>query len=456
MAFSQVQTLVGDIAAGSFEFGYGTTGAKFYFVSKTGGDKIYEYDPVTNVETMVVQQSTLTAIKADSSAPATFRQGFRALALLGMGGNLYFTSYDTVIGKAYIWKFTPATSTVSLEFSFSIPTAASPGFGSPILWVPTFLGLIFNYGHAPEGYATYFKPSAGSSFRKASDISGLTGVVDVNGQSSNPDTRYPEPFYTTAAQSGTNYLLRWSGSSWAVIDSSYTGAMSLLYGPNHYWSVYPPHAGPAAKGTWTDDFATFTAVGGSQNVLGGRMLNMPWEVGNDLGSYYRYDSSLNEWVAWCTGPAHQAGVTDPFIMWKTDDGDMYLFYAPSSDDWRVAKLTAGTCLNPPGFDWDSSSSPGKHGLYTSHVDFTNPTVSLLSHVRTINQYGSIPMQRLVQVGLTDESVYLGNALPGTNDMVARLLPPYIGAESDTTDDEDLTDSIDITTGITGVDHTDAI
>lgn len=66
------------------------------------------------------------------------------------------------------------------------------------------------------------------------------------------------------------------------------------------------------------------------------------------------------------------------------------------------------------------------------------------------------MQRLVQVGSSDESVYLGNARPGITDMAARLLPPYIGSDSTTTDDEDLTDSIDATTGITGVDHTNAV
>lgn len=66
------------------------------------------------------------------------------------------------------------------------------------------------------------------------------------------------------------------------------------------------------------------------------------------------------------------------------------------------------------------------------------------------------MQRLVQVGSTDESVYLGNALAGTTDMAARLLPPYTGDESKTTDTEDLTDSIDTTTGITGVDHTNVV
>lgn len=66
------------------------------------------------------------------------------------------------------------------------------------------------------------------------------------------------------------------------------------------------------------------------------------------------------------------------------------------------------------------------------------------------------MQRLVQVGSTDESVYLGNALPGATDMAARLLPPYIGSASETTDEEDLTDSIDTSVGITGVDHTNVI
>ena len=458
MAFVEVQTLVGDLATGTGESGYGTTGDRFYFVSKTGGDKIYEYNPTTNTETMVVDQAALQAIKSNSSAPATFRQGFSALALHGLGGYLYFTSYDTVIGKAYIWRYTPGTAALSVEFEFVIPTAAAPGFGSPILWVLTWRGLVFNYGHDPGGYATYFKPSALSSFREAPVVPEFPTVVDFNGQSSNVDTRFPEPFYTTAFEAGTGHLLFWSGSNWIDVDPAWVGPLTFFYGPSHYWSVYPGPVAPATKGTWTNDFITFTAVVGAQSVLGGKMLNMPWEVGHDgLGSYFRYNVSINEWVAWCTGSAHQPGGNSSFVMWKSDAGAMYLFYAPFAGDWRVAKLADFTCLNPSSYgSWGGGEVPGKHGLHTAQVDFTSPGVSLLEHVRTIFQYGAIPMQRLVQVGQMDESVYLGNAFAGTNDMAARLLPPYIGPESSTTDDEDLTDSIDATSGITGVDHTNAV
>ncbi len=452
MAFFQVQTLVGDVAGGSGEVGYGTTGDKFYFASKTGGDKIYEYDPATNTETMIVQQSTLTAVKANSAAPCTFQGGYRALTPIGLGGFLYFTSYDTVINRAYIWRW--QSGSLVAEFEIALPAGV---FGAPLLWAPTFKGIILSYAQSAGAYATYFKSSASSGFRLAPVISGLAAPIDINGQSTNADTRYPEPFYTTAAKGGTFYLLRWSGSSWFIIDSSYTGALAFVYGPSHYWSVPPSPVAPASKGTWTDDFSTFTAVVGAQSVLGGRSLNMPWEVGQDaIGNYFRYNSTINEWVSWCTGPAHQPGSSDPFIMWKADDGDMYLIYAPGTGDWRVAKLTAGTCLNPPRLGWDTSEGGGLTGLHTASVDFANlRTEHALNQVRELNQFGATPYQRNFQISATDDSIYLGNQIGADNQQVGRLQPPYTGTSSSLDADEDLTDSIS-TDDIHGVDLTDAI
>lgn len=451
MAFAQVQTLVGDVASGVGEVGYGTTGDKFYFVSRTGGNKIYEYDPITNTETMVIQQSTLTAIKPNSDVPCTWAAF--ASTPIGLGGFLYFMSNDTVLDKVYIWRFTPGTAALVVEYEITVPSGGS--FGTPLLWASTFKGIVFTYGHDPGGYATFFKPSVSAGFRQASAISGLGGVVDINGQSNNPDTRYPEPFYTTATQTAVVHLLRWTGSSWLDVDPSYTGDPTILYGPSHYWSIFPGI--PASKGTWTDDFSTFTAVIGAQSILGGRFLNMPWEVGHDaIGNYYRYNSSINEWVSWCTGPVHAPGNADQFIMWKADDGDMYLIYAPFLDDWRVAKLTAGTCLNPPRSGWDTSEGDSLPGLHTASVNFASlSTDQLLSHVRELNQFGATPYQRNFQVSATDASIYLGNQIGADNQQVGRLQPPYIGPSSSLDDDEDLTDSIS-SDDVLGVDLTDAI
>lgn len=451
MAFVQVQTLVGDVAGGSGEYGYGTTGDKFYFVSKTGGDKIYEYDPATNTETMIVQQSTLTAIKTDSSAPCTFQGGNRALTPIGLGGFLYFTSADTVINKTYIWRW--QSGSLVVEFEITLPAGV---FGAPLLWAPTFKGIVLSYAQSAGEYATYFKSSASSSFRLAPAISGLAAPIDINGQSTNADTRYPEPFHTSAAKGGTSYLLRWSGSSWFIIDSSYTGALAFTYGPSHYWSLYPSSIAPASKGTWTDDFSTFTAVAGSQSVLGGRMLNMPWEVGQDaLGNYFRYNSTINEWVSWCTGPAHVPGSNDPFVMWKADDGGMYLIYAPFANDWRVAKLTAGTCMDYGGSNW-AGVGEFESGLHTASVDFANlRTEHALNQVRDLNQFGATPYQRNFQISAIDASIYLGNQIGADNQQVGRLQPPYTGTSSSLDADEDLTDSISAD-DVHGVDLTDAI
>ncbi len=464
MAFVEVKTLVGDLAVASFEFGYSTTGTNFYFVSTTGGNKIYEYNPVTNTETMIVQQSNLAAIKTNSSEPCMFFSGFDGLTPIGFQGFVYFLSYDTVTRDGYIWRW--QSGIVALEFTVTIPPAElSWALAAPLLWTLTDWGIIFNWVFSSSGpnngqYKTYFKPSADVSFRESLQIPELSTLADLNGQSVNTDTRRPALFYTTMNDGGGSQLIRWSGSDWNIIDSSYSGPLGFLYGPTYWWSAYPAPGLIPGKGTWTTDFSTFTDVVGSTTVFGGRMLNMPWEVGvSGLTDYYRYNSSINEWVAWCTGPPHQPGVSDiPFVMWETDTGDMYLFYAPFPNDWRVAKLTAGTCLNPSKLNrWGDKNPFDDDGLYTAQADFSdiNGGTYQLVRVRHITQFGSLQYQKNFQVGSTDENVYIGNYIGANDNMVGRLAPPYVGDDNELTVDEDLTDSLS-TDAVTGVDHTNAI
>lgn len=350
MAFVEVKNLSAVMAMGAGQAAYTTTGDKLYYVGTSGGDKLYEYNPLTNTETMVVQQSDLTAIETNSSAPFDFPESGSIVPPVGFsGGAVYFTSADTVLRRFYIWQYLSSTGAVTKVFQDDVP---GPELfdGFEVQFFMTDVGAVLKwYFSSTESFNgtndTYFKSAIGSPFRKAPKIPGFEKGFRITGPGGgNVDTTGPVPYFAA----GVSLLVRWSGSSWLIIDTSYAGpSPPFRYGASHYWTAFPASSIPGggrSKGVWTDDFATTTAVVGSIDVFGAKDLNMPFETGiPSLGNQARYKASTNEWVAWCTGTFHQPGVSDDrSLMWKDDLGDIYRIYAPFTDDWRVAKLTDGT------------------------------------------------------------------------------------------------------------------
>jgi len=182
-------------------------------------------------------------------------------------------------------------------------------------------------------------------------------------------------------------------------------------------------------------------------------LTMVDNAAHDLLSDFLMGPELTQ-GGWSTGPTI-------LQQWDRDASARSMSFAPNFDEWAAISWT-DTIANS---DFGGIESPTNEGLYTATHDFTIAEPSL-KKVRGLKQLS--PVQKNFAVSKTDEHVYIG-ALGAGPDVVGRLAPPYTGPEDELftptavqlasnpdLHDENISDSLFITSGINGIDLTDAI
>lgn len=158
---------------------------------------------------------------------------------------------------------------------------------------------------------------------------------------------------------------------------------------------------------------------------------------------------------WSTGPL----MTDAFVQ---DAAPTAITFSSNFDEWCAISYAATEAQS----DYGGQEPPTDYGLYTAHGNFTTGVGIGLKKARQLAQLH--PVQKNFSVSKTDHHVYIGSGGAG-EEVMARLEPPYIGlkdelfvpsvldlANNPDAHNEDLTDSLSLTSGIDGIDLTDAI
>lgn len=176
---------------------------------------------------------------------------------------------------------------------------------------------------------------------------------------------------------------------------------------------------------------------------------------NWLSDYIQGGPELTQ-GGWGTGPL----MTDAFVQ---DAAPTAITFASNFDEWCAISYT----LTIGGSNFGGGvEPPTDYGLYTAEGNFSTGIGIGLQKVRQLAQLA--PLQKNFTVSKTDHHVYIGSSGAG-EEVVARLEPPYTGpkdelftptvfdlASNPDLHDENISDSLSITSGINGIDLTDAI
>ncbi len=160
---------------------------------------------------------------------------------------------------------------------------------------------------------------------------------------------------------------------------------------------------------------------------------------------------------WSSGPL----MTDSFLR---DASSESMSFSINLDEWCAISYT--TTLE--GSSSGGLGSPTNEGLYTAYGNFVTGQGIELKKVRGLKQINIVPNSQNFKVSKTDEHVYIATEGAGT-DVIGRLEPPYTGPADDfytpsvfellenpDLHDENISDSLDASSGIAGLDLTDAI
>lgn len=344
--FTEIKTLTSNISNDGGLGPRATTndGEKAFWIADTGTD-VYQWDPATNTETLLFDNADVVAI--DANAGATFSPV--VLEWMGPRAGALFVGTTYATGGGAIWRYDLDDGAITLDLQVSLDSPTTASFRFFHLGTELIAGT--NELSPANVYQFQYKKTAYSSWITIPQVVGyethLTPpLIGINIDATLASVLDP-PFYVRASINGgpsvadSPLLLQWTGSSWTVAQINTFGSPGIGWGlgPVHYWTDYPtPGGGPFGTGTYTDDFITTTATGGAA-VKGVKTMNMPFMVGYTAANWTQLDSN-NDFVNWCTGPAHSYGVSDGPIMWLAEDGEVYLFATPSNDDWRVYQLTS--------------------------------------------------------------------------------------------------------------------
>lgn len=267
------------------------------------------------------------------------------------------------------------------------------------------------------------------------------------------------------------------------------------WGDSYNFPSGSPQASPERQGLHGISMAAYTKSTTSEQP--GVLLYQTGWINPPITGEYEFTFSakqvggLKAFVAWNRVGAHLTHVDDvtldmlsdrlqggpeltqggwsaaPTILaqWPKDASGESLSFFANPDVW-VSLYWSATLADSLG--GGKIDPPETSGLYTAFDNFSvaSPDIKKLQQVRKVDHL--VPVQKNFAVSKTDEHVYIASQGAGA-EVIGRFSPPYTGPEdelftptaSDLLDnpavlDENISGSLDISTGVDGLDLTDAV
>lgn len=295
-----------------------SSGTKIYYVDDSADD-VYEYDPATNTETLIIDRSAITDY-VDTKAIAWFN------------GNLYvFNYYGGGITELRVqrWSGTPNALTTVKTFTLD----GGPTQTSMMADGSTIVAFTVDNPASPAAYSAECWYSAdGSSWSAGGWNVSVWSPPDLNGGfSPTNNTAFPTGLYrefvttTNAGRTTTTEksIFKFISGVWTKIAALNTGPDEIYYysSPNEsiHWTVTTGERYDSA-------FASATTISGTPPVQI-YQVNMPYSVAIDFTPASLYQYAAGAWSvldvfnpAWDLSP----NVATPPALVLMDSGDPYL------------------------------------------------------------------------------------------------------------------------------------
>lgn len=319
-----------------------SSGVKIYYVDNTTED-VYEYDPGTNTETLIIDASAITNYG-------------NTLSIAWFKGDLYAFNYYSTVDEFRVerWDGTPNDLT-------TVKTFAKNDFGPTQLGMLTDGNTLVAFGvenpSSPAAYsAECWYSSDGSGWSAGSWNVSVWSPPDLNGTFLAPrNTDFPTGLYRefvtdinhpTRSITAEKSIFLFSGGVWTKIAVLNTNANEIynFSSPNEdvHWTY--------TTGQYYDSaFAGTTTIGSSPRQT--YQVNMPYSVAISLAfspapSLYQY--SAGAWVLLDTMDASWDLDSNAKAMILMDNGDPYIIaYSSIGGGYDVRIFGRDTPINPP-------------------------------------------------------------------------------------------------------------
>lgn len=311
-----------------------SSGTKIYYVDDFADD-IYEYDPNTNTETLII----------DASAISNYDT---TIAITWFNGNLYiYDWYNTNVLKVERW--TGSVNGLATVKTFT-NTDFSPTQAGMMSNSNTIVAFTVNNPASPApSDAECWYSSNGSSWNAGSWSVDIWSPPDLNGPYQSPkNTYFPTGLYrefVTATDAGRTTtteisIFSFSGSTWTKI------AVLTTSGPNANYLYSSPNEGihwnwTAGKYYTDSTFASTITIGSSPSQT--YQVNMPYSVAINLSPNCKlYQYAAGAWV-----------LLDTFTVGWDLDGDKAIVRLTDGTLYMVAYSSIGASYDVRIFERDT-------------------------------------------------------------------------------------------------------
>lgn len=317
-----------------------SSGTKIYYVDNSTED-VYEYDPDTNTETLIIDASAITNYG-------------NTLSIAWFADNLYVFNYYSTVDEFRVerWDGTPDDLT-------TVKTFTKNDFGPTQLGMMTDGSTLVAFGvenpASPAAYsAECWYSSDGSSWSAGSWDDDVWSPPDLNGTFLAPrNTGFPTGLYRefvtdinhpTRSITTEKSIFLFSGGVWTILAVLNTNA-------NEIYNFSSPNEGihwTYTTGQYYDSaFAGTATIGSSPRQT--YQVNMPYSVAISLAPPVLYQYLAGAWVLLDTMDVSWDMDSTSKAMVLMDNGDPYIIaYSTIGGGLDVRIFGRDTPIEPPG------------------------------------------------------------------------------------------------------------